>query len=137
MNFLENFNHKIVHFLYPLTKRLYLILPLVLVLAVFSVPETDKPIVSVLFWLWLVIIESRWSMDLEQYHLPLQPASGAFYHIYRFAEQVRVLVTLLWLIVLLIPGPMWLKRNFAIVLILLIIIRTIGDKRYRPQKPEE
>ena len=110
---------------------------MVLIVAAWSIPETYWQIRVVLFWLWFVTSEIHSEGVMKRDYLPIQPGSSPFYHIYRFVDGVFFLFLLIWLVIMLIPGPSWLKNIFLGVLVLSVIFRAIGDKKYRPKKPEE
>lgn len=137
MKFLEKSRNKLVQLLLPFVERFYPFISLVLILAAWSVPETYWPIRVILFWLWLVNSEIHWASITARDYLPIQPGSSTFYHIYRFIDRFFFLFLLIWPIVLLIPGPLLLKRGFIGVFVLTVILRAIGDWKYRPKKPEE
>jgi len=137
MNFLEKFRNKLVHFLFPFVEGFYPFISLVLLVAAWSIPETYGQIRIALFWLWFVNSEINWAGTIERDYLPIQPGSSPFYHIYRFIDRVFFLFLLIFLIIMLIPGLLWLKSGFGGVFAIAIILRAIGDRKYRPKKPEE
>jgi hypothetical protein len=136
-SFVDKFRNKLVHFLFPFVERFFLVTSLVLVLAAWSIPETYWQIRVILFWLWFVNSEIHWEGTMERDYLPIQSGSSPFYHIYRFIDGVSFLFVLIWLVIMLIPGPLWIKRVFLGVFAVSIILCAIGDRKYRPQKPEE
>lgn len=136
MNFLEKSRDQLVHFLFPAAGRFYPVISLVLILAVWSVPETYWPVRSILMWLWLVNGGIHFAGIFERDYFPVQPGNGAFYRIYRFSDSAVWLFLLLWLI--LIPGPSrQVKMLFGVVIVAVWILRAVGDRKYRPKKPEE
>jgi len=137
MNFLERSRNKLVHFSFPFVERFYPFISLVLIVAAWSIPETYWQIRIVFIWLWFVNSEIHSSGVMERDYLPIQPESRPFYHIFRFIDQVFFLFLLIFLVILLIPGPRWLKGAFLSVLVIAVILRTIGNRKYRPKKPEE
>lgn len=57
---------------------------------------------------------------------------------YRVMDGTAFLLLLLCLILLLSPMLPWLKYYVVVgVLFLTVILRAIGDRKYRPKKPEE
>ncbi len=137
MNFLEKIRNKLVHFLFPFVEGFYPFISLVLIVATWSIPEAYGQIRIVLFWLWFVNSEINWAGIIERDYLPIQPGNSLFYHIYRFINQAFFLFLLIFLITMLIPGLLWLKSGFGVVFVIAIILRAIGDRKYRPKKPEE
>ena len=140
MKFLEKFRDKLVHFLFPLVERFFLVLfALFLLLVLFAWPNPDTPwqSKSVLIWLWFVIAEIHWAGTMERDYLPIRPGSSLFYRIYRLIDGIFFLFVLLWLAAILIPGPLWLTYGFCGVFVAAVILRAVGDRKYRPKKPEE
>lgn len=137
MNFLEKANSKAVHLLFPLVERISLFVPFVVLIAVWSIPETYWPARVVLFWIWLICNEVHWEGAAERDCLPFQPGSGLFYRIYRLICDITFLFLLILLIVLLVPMPLLPKGIVLGVYVAALIPRTIGDAKYRPKKPEE
>ena len=105
-------------------------------MAAWSVPETYWQIRVVLFWLWYLISDIYSSGIIERDYIPIQPGNNFFHHIYRFIDRVFFLFLLICLVIMLIPGPLWLKEGFLGVFVLAVIFRAIGDRKYRPKKPE-
>lgn len=98
----------------------------------------DWSIRIILTWAWLVNSEIYFSGTLERDYFPIQPGNGVFYHIYYFLDKSIFLFLLLWLILIFLPWPsLQIKAQFSIVIIVAWIFRAIGDKKYRPKKPEE
>jgi len=137
MNFLERSRNKLVHFSFPFVERFYPFLSLGLLVAAFSVPETYWPIRAALFWLWFVTSEIHSAGVMERDYLPIQSGNSPFYHIYRFIDQGYFLFSLVFLVILLIAEPLWLKNVFLGVFVMIVILRAMGDRKYRPKKPEE
>ena len=137
INILEEIRNKLVHFLFPFVSRFYLVASTVLILAAWFIPETYRPIKMVLFWLWFVNIEINSAGTMERDYLPIQPESSYFYHIYRFIDGVFFLFLLIFLVIMLIPESLWLKNVFLGVFVMTVILRAIGERKYRPKKPEE
>ncbi|WP_268057336.1 hypothetical protein [Caproiciproducens galactitolivorans] len=137
MNFMEKTRNKLVHVFFPFAERFYPFLSLVLLVAAWSVPETYWQIRIVFFWLWLVHSEIHWAGAMERDYLPIQPGSSLFYHIYRFIDRAFFLFLLIWLVIMLIPEPLWLRSVFSGVFIMAVLLRAIGERKYRPKKPEE
>lgn len=137
MNFLEQSRNKLVHFFFPFTERFYPFLSLVLIVATWSVPETYWQIRIVLFWLWFIHSEIHSAGIMERDYLPIQPGISLFYHIYRFIDRAFFLFLLIWLVIMLIPEPLWLRSVFSGVFIMAVLLRAIGEQKYRPKKPEE
>ena len=137
MNFLEKSRNKLVHFFFPFVERFYLVISLALILPVWFIPGTYWQIRIISFFLWFVIVEIHWVGTMERDYLPIQPGSGLFYHIYRFINAVSVSLLLIFLAILMIVEPLWLKNVFLGVFIITVILRAIGDQEYRPKKPEE
>lgn len=137
MEALEKYRGKVVHFLFPIVERFYLVASLVLLVAAWFVPDTYWPLRVVLFWLWLLVTEIDSAGRMERDYLPVQPGSSIFYHIYRFVEAISLVFLLVLLAIMLIPGLMWIKEGFLGVFIIGVILRAIGDRKYRPKKPEE
>lgn len=65
---------------------------------------------------------------------PYDPETALFT---AFTGQVFFLFLPVFLVILLIPGPLWLKWLFCGVFFLAVILRAMGDWKYRPKKPEE
>ncbi len=137
MNFLEKTRNKIMHFLFPYVARFFSVISLVLLLAAWFIPETYWQIKMVLFFLWYVNCEIYWAGIMDRDYLSIQSARSHFYHIYRFVNGVFPLFLLIFLVIMLIPGPLWLKNIFCGVFVMAGILRAIGDRIYRPKKPEE
>lgn len=137
MNFLEKFRNKLAHLFFPFVEHFYLILSLVLLVAAWSIPRTYWQIRVVLFWLWFVTSEVNSAGIMEQDHLPIQPGNSPFYHLYRFIDRFFFLFLLVLLVILLLPELLWLKEGLLGVLIVAVIFSAIGDRKYRPKKPEE
>ncbi len=135
MNFLEKSRNKLVHFLFPFIGRVYQFLSLGLLVAAVFIPNREIGIIF--WWLWFVIIEINSAGVMERDYLPIQPGSSPFYHVYRFIDQAFCLFLLIWPVILLIPVPGQIKYAFLGVFIIVTILRAIGDKKYRPKKPEE
>lgn len=74
---------------------------------------------------------------MERDYLPMQPRKSHFYYIYRFINGTLLLLLLGLLVIILIPGPLWLMYGFCGVLVLALILRAIGDRKYRLKKLEE
>lgn len=137
MNFLEKSRNKLVRFLFPFVERFFPVISFVLILAALSIPKTYWPIKIVLYWLWFVNSEIYRASNMERDYLPIRPGSSPFYHIYRFIGGVFFLFLLILLVIMLIPGLLWLKSVFLGVLVIAVILRAIGDRKYRSKKPEE
>ncbi len=140
MNFLEKFRNKLVHFLFPFIERFFLVIALVLMVSIWfawSVPQPHSQTRAVLVWLTLVYSQIYRAGVTERDCLPLQPGSGPLYRSYRFIDRVFFLFFLIWLLLLLIPVPLWVSGTFAGAFVAAVILRTIGDLKYRPKKPEE
>lgn len=137
MNFLEESRNRLVRLLFPFAERFYLVVSLVLMVTAWSLPETLWQIKTVLVWLWFVISEIHSAGVLERDYLPIRPGNSPFYRVYRFTGQVFFLFLPVFLVILLIPGPLWLKWLFCGVFFLAVILRAMGDWKYRPKKPEE
>ncbi|MDF1494433.1 hypothetical protein [Caproiciproducens sp. CPB-2] len=141
MDFLERFRNKLVHFLVPLVERFYLFIAfvlMILILIVWSYPQPYWQTRAGLIWLIVVTVEISQAGITENNYLPIQPGSGPFYHIYRFIDRVFFLFFLIWLLFLLIPEPpLWITRAFSGVFIVALILRAVGDWKYRPKRPEE
>lgn len=135
MNFLEKSCNKLVHFLFPFVARFFLVISLVLILAAWSIPEIYWQIKMVLFFLWYVNCGIYWAGAMERDYLPIQSGSSPFYHIYRFIDGVFFIFLFVFLVIMLIPGLLWLKYALLGVFILAGILRAIGDRKYRPKKP--
>lgn len=137
MNFLEEFRNKLVHLFFPFVEHFYLILSLVLLVAAWSIPRTYWQIRVVLFWLWFVTSEVNSAGIMEQDYLPIQPGSSPFYRLYRFIDRFFFLFLLVLLVILLLPELLWLKEGLLGVFVVAVILSAIGDRKYRPKKPEE
>lgn len=138
MNFLEKSCNKLVNFLFPFVERSYPFVPLVLILAVFFIPVTYWQIRIVSILLWFVTNEIHFAGVMERDYLPIQPGSSPIYHIYRFISGVFLLFMPILLVIMLIPGMLlWLRYGFCGAFIIAVLIRDIGDRIYRPKKPEE
>lgn len=135
MNFLEKSRNKLVFFLFPFIERFYLVISLILILPAWTISYWQIRIV--LFFLWFVIVEIYSAGTMERDYLPIQPGSGLFYHIYRFINAASFPLLLILLVILLIAEPQWLKNVFLGVFVMTVILRAIGDRTYRPKKPEE
>lgn len=135
MSFLEKLRNKIVRFLYPYLAHFFLILYFVLFLAVCSIPETYWQIRMVLLWLWIVNNALHWAGTMERDYLPIQPGYSLFYHVYRFISETSFLFFPIFLVAMLIPALLWLKIGFCGVLLAVVILRAVGDRKYRPKKP--
>jgi hypothetical protein len=137
MSFLEKFHNKLVYLLFPIIKPLSIIVSLALIVVAWSVGETYKQISVVIPCLGFIFSDISSAGVMERDYLPIQPGSGPFYHIYRFISRVSFLFLLITLVIVLIPDPLWIKYIFLGVFVIAIILRAIGDKKYRPKKPEE
>lgn len=137
MNFLEKSRNKLVHFLFPFVECFYPFLSLVLIVAVWAIPETYWQIRIVFIWLWFVNSEINREGTMKHDYLAIQPGRSHFYHIYRFVDGVFFLFLLIWLVILLIPGLLWLKGGFGGVFVIALILRAVGDRKYRPKQSEE
>ena len=137
MNFFEKSRNKLVHLLFPLVERVYPFLSLVLILAIWLIPEACWRIRVVSFGLWLLSSEVHWAGAMERDCLPIQPGGGIFYHIYRFIDGTLFLFWFIFLVIMLIPGPRWLGDGLCGVLIIAVSLRAVGERKYRPKKPEE
>lgn len=137
ISFLDQFNNKAVHLLFPFVERFFWIIPLTVILAVWSIPATYWQIRVILFWLWFVSDEVKWEGVLKRDHLPIQPENSLFYRIYRVTDRTAFLILLILLIAILVPGPPWIKAAVLVAYVLSQILRGMGDRKYRPKKPEE
>lgn len=137
MSFIEKSHNKLVDLIFPLVERFYFIVSLVLLVAAWSIPETYWKIRVVLLWLWCLTSDIYSSGIMERDYLPMQPGSSPFYHIYRFIDQVFFLLLLIWLVILLVPGSLWPKRIFLGMFFMAVILHAVGERKYRPKKPEE
>jgi hypothetical protein len=137
MNSLEKSRNQLVHFFFPFVERFYPFLSLALLLPAWLIPETYWQIRIVFFWLWFITSEIRWAGVMGRDYLPMQPGIGLFYPIYRLIDRLFFLLVLLFPVVLLIPNPRWLKNGFLGVVVLAMLLRAIGDWKYRPKKPQE
>ncbi|MGX8701289.1 hypothetical protein [Caproiciproducens sp.] len=137
MGFLEKFCNKTVHFLFPFIERFYLFIDLGLFVAAWSLPETYWKIRVGLLWTLGLIYDIYSSGVMERDHLSIQPETDFFYRIYRTIDWFFFPFYLIWLIILLIPQLMFIARVFSGVIIVGIILRAVGDHKYRPKKPEE
>ncbi len=137
MGFLGKFRNKTVHFLFPFIERFYLFIALALLVAAWSIPRIYWQIRVVLFWLWLITSEVNWAGIMEQDYLPMQPGSSPFYRLYRCINRFFFLFLLVLLVILLLPEFLWLKEGLLGVFIVVVILCAIGDRKYRPKKPEE
>ncbi len=138
MSFFDKFRKKLVSLLFPIMGRFYPVISLVLILAAWSIPEAYWSVRIILVWLWLVNSELYFAGILEHDYLPVQPGNGVFYRIYRFLDGAILFFLLLWLILILLPGPSpQVKAQFGVVIVVVWILRTIGDRKYRPKKSEE
>ena len=140
MSILEKFQNKLVNLLFPFAKRFSLAINLIFLAAILST-WTDLQLYwqirILLIWIWFVNNEIYWAGTMERDFLPIQPGSGPFYSIYRFINVVFPLFLLIFLVIMLIPVPLWLKTGFCGAFILGIFLQAIGDLKYRPKKPEE
>ena len=89
-----------------------------------------------LFWLWAVTSEIYTAGLMERDYLPIQPGNGIFYYIYRFLDTAFFLLLFALLVILLLPGLIPLKEWSLGILVGGVILRAIGDHKYRPKKPE-
>ncbi|TQI67538.1 hypothetical protein [Clostridium sp. KNHs216] len=137
VDILKKFRNKLVHFLFPFIERFYLFIALALLVAAWSIPRTYWQIRVVLFLLWLVTSEVNSAGIMEQDYLPMQPGSSPFYHLYRCIDRFFFLFLLVLLVILLLPEFLWLKEGLLGVFIVAVILRAIGDRKYRPKKPGE
>ncbi len=138
MNSLEKANSKAVHFLFPHVERIYYFIAPATLLAIWSIPETYWPIRVILIWCWFLSNEIHWKGVAERDCLPIQPGITLFYRVYRVMDETAFLFLSICLIVLLLPGPPRLKYYVVGgLLILTLVLRGIGDRKYRPKKPEE
>ena len=140
MDFLERFRNKLVRIIFPFEERFSVAIALVLlmlILLAWSVPQPYWQIRAGIMWLILVNAEINQAGNMERDYLPIQPGSGLFYNIYRFIDRVFFLFFLIWLLLLLTPGPQWLMGVFGGVIVMAMILRMLGDRKYRPKKPEE
>ena len=136
MNFIEESRNRLVHILFPFVARSFPFTSLVLMIAAWAIPEVYWQIKIVLFWLWFVNSEINWAGTMERDYLPIQSGNSPFYHIYKFINKVFFLFLLILLVVMLITVPLWLKYCFYGVLVMTVILRAVGDRKYRPKKPE-
>ncbi|MGX8711290.1 MAG: hypothetical protein ACQGTM_13720 [bacterium] len=136
MGFLGKFRNKTVHFLFPFIERFYLFIALALLVAAWSIPRIYWQIRVVLFWLWLITSEVNWAGIMEQDYLPMQPGSSPFYHLYRCIDRFFFLFLLVLLVILLLPEFLWLKEGLLGVFIVAVILRAIGERKYRPKRPD-
>jgi len=74
---------------------------------------------------------------MERDYLTIQLGNSLFYHIYRFIDQLFFLYLLVFLVIMLIQVPLWLKSAFLSVFVIAVFVRAIGDRKYRPKKQEE
>ncbi len=137
MNFLEKSRNKLVHFLFPFIERFYPFVSLVLLVAAWSVPETYWQIRVALFLLWFVNNEIYYAGTMERDYLPVQSGNSPFYYIYRFIDGTSFLLFPVLPVILPILGPLWIKNGLVGLLVLAVILRAVGDRKYRPKKPEE
>ena len=137
MDFLEKSRNKLVRFLFPIVERFYLFISLALLVTAWSIPETYWQIRVVFIWLWFANSEIEGAGITERDYFPIQPGSSPFYYIYRCIDQVFLLFLLIFLVILLIPGLLWLKRGFFCAFVVALILRAIGERKYRSKKPEE
>ncbi|HEX3016598.1 MAG TPA: hypothetical protein VHP31_01945 [Caproicibacter sp.] len=140
MSYLEKFRNKLVHLLFPFVERFLIVISVVLVVSIlltWSVPQKYWQIRSIIFWLIIIYNEIHSAGVMERDYLPIQPGNGPFYRIYRFIDVIFFLLLLVLLVSFLVPGPPWLNNSFYGVLIVAVILRTIGDQKYRPKNPEE
>lgn len=137
MNIIEKYRNKLLKFLFPFIDHFYPIISLVLIVAALSVPKTFWQIEVVLFWLWLVNSEIYWKGVMERDYLPIQSGNNLFYHIYRFIDLASFFLLLIFLAVMVIPGLLVLKRIFLVMFVIAVILRTIGNRKYRLKKPKE
>lgn len=140
MSYLEKFRNKLVHLLFPFVERFLIVISVVLVVSIlltWSVPQKYWQVRSIIFWLIIVYNEIHRAGIMEHDYLPIQPRSSPFYRIYRFIDAIFFLLLLFMLVMILVPGPSWLMYGFCGVLIVAAILRAIGEKKYRPKKPEE
>lgn len=129
--------NKTVHFLFPFFERFYLFIALALLVAFWSIPGTYWRIRVVLFWLWFVTSEVKSAGIMKQDYLSIQPGISLFYHLYRCINRFFFLFLFVLLVILLLPEFLWLKEGLLGVFIVGVILRAIGDRKYRPKKPEE
>ena len=137
MSFLEKANSRVVHLLFPLVERICYFVPFVVLIAVWSIPEVYWPIRVVLVWIWFMCNEIQWKGAAERDCLPLQPGNGLFYTVYRVISDTAFLLLLIFMIVILVPLPLLAKSIVLGVYVAAMILRSIGDRKYRPKKPEE
>lgn len=137
MNYIEKTYNRFVHFLFPLIDRLYPFISLVLIVAAFSISGNYWQIRIVFLWFWFVNSEINRVGAMERDNLPIKPENSPFYHIYRFIDRIFFLFLLIFLVILLIPELLWLKSVFWGVFIIAVLLRTIGDRKYRPKRSEE
>lgn len=137
MNIIEKSHNKLVHLLFPFVERFFLFISLILILAAWCITETYWQIKIILFLLWYVNSEIYWAGTMERDFLPLQSGIGPFYHVYRFVNGTFLIFLLTFLVIMLVPVPLWLKSVFCGLFVIVVIIRAIGDRKYRPRKPEE
>ena len=137
MSLLEKANSKIVHLLFQLVESICYFVPFVVLIAVWSIPEVYWPIRVVLVWIWFMCNEIQWKGAAERDCLPLQPGNGLFYTVYRVISDTAFLLLLIFMIVILVPLPLLAKSIVLGVYVAAMILRSIGDRKYRPKKPEE
>ncbi|HEX3016597.1 MAG TPA: hypothetical protein VHP31_01940 [Caproicibacter sp.] len=136
MDYLEKFRNKLVHLLFPFVERFLIIITVVLLISIWlawSIPQA----IPVFIWLMFVNSQIHWAGVMERDCLPIQPGNGPFYRIYRFIDVTFFLFLPVLLVSFLVPGPPWLKYGFCDVFIVAVILRAIGDQKYRPKNPEE
>lgn len=137
ISILEEIRNKLVHFLFPFVSRFYLVAYMALFLAALFTPETYLPIKIVLFCLMFLHIEINSEGTLERDYLPIQPGNSIFYHIYRFIDGVSFFFLPILPVIMLILGSQWLQNVFLGIFVIAAIIDIIGNRKYRPKKPEE
>ena len=137
MNSFKKIQNQLIRSFFPFVERFYPFLSLALILPAWLIPDTYWQTRVVFFWFWFITSEIRWTGVKERDYLSIQPGSGLFYSIYRLIDRFFFLFLILVPVILLTPGPQWLKDGFLGVLVLAVLLRAIGDWKYRPKKPEQ
>jgi len=99
-------------------------------------PEIYWQLKEILLLLLFIVVDIQSSGSIERDYLPIQPGNGIFYYIYRFLDTAFFLLLFALLVILLLPGLIPLKEWSLGILVGGVILRAIGEWKYRPKKPE-
>lgn len=87
----------------------------------------------IVLWVLGLIYDIYSSGVMKRDHLSIQPKTDFFYRIYRVINRFFFPFYLIWLVILLIPELILIARVFSGVIIVGIIVRAVGDRKYHPK----